>query len=336
MKGSFSHTAKKFLIKYSIACSLIVVIIVFCLIDTTLVSVRNIRNVVSDVAPILLMSAGMAICLFSGFVDLSAGAIAALSGIIAGSLVQRLDTAGRIFSFLPPLPAFLVIPIVIALFYAFGMFYGFLLQKTKIPSWFFTLAASSVLMGLGYLYVSISEIANMQVTGFTNQFLNFGVGYIGTGPTYSVPFSILTSIIVLTLLWLYLQHNKLDFNHKNAELDKRNTKRNLRKLFACSTALFSLAGILICARDGVATPTIGFGLTSDALVICLIAGFSLQGSKGSFMLTFVAAIIYIAIIYCLTFIGVNPYFSLVIRGIILVSAVLLEKHINNTQKEETE
>ncbi len=336
MKGDISSKLKKFFLQYSIATVLIVIIITLCLIDSTLVSVRNIRNIVSDAAPITLMVIGMAICLYSGFIDLSAGSIATLSGILAGSLVQRVDTAGKVLSFLPTIPAFVVIPLIVALFYALGYFYGLFLYKTKLPSWFITLAVSSIFMGIGYIYLSSPDSSIYQISGFSNQFLQFGIGYIGSGPTHSVPYSIIISVIVLIGLWIYLKHYKLDFKTLTTSLEKRNTKANVAKLFACSTALFSLAGIMITARNGIATPSIGFGLTSDAIAICLIASFSLRGKKGKYRSAIIAAFIYTSLVYCITFIGINQYTSLILRGIILICAVLLEKHIEDKEKALTE
>ncbi len=336
MKRDFSLTFKNFFTQYSIASFLVVIIIILCLVDTTLVSVRNFRNIASDAAPLVLMSIGMALCLYSGQVDLSAGAVAAFSGIIAGSFVQKADIAGRIITFLPTLPAFIIIPLVISLFYAIGMFYGTFLHKFKIPSWFFTLALSSIMMGLGYMYVSISEIGSMQITGFSNQYLQFGVGYIGTGPTYSLPFTVLVSIVILVGLWFFLKTNKLELRNATMTLEKRSSKKNLQTIYACALALFSLAGIMISARNGVSTPAIGFGLTSDALAVCLIAGFSLSGKLGKFSATIIVTIIYVALIYCITFIGVNEYISMVIRGILLVGAYILEMYIQQKESIPTD
>ncbi len=335
MKNDMTHKIKKFLNHYVIACSLLLIILVLCLVDTTLVSVRNFRNIVSNLAPMLLLSSGMALCLFSGYVDLSAGAIAAFSGLIAGSFVQRPDIAGRIFSFLPAISPFIIIPITIVLFYLLGMLYGTIIHSKKIPSWFFTLAFSSILMGLGYMYVNIPETQINQVSGFSSQFLQFGVGYIGSGPTYSIPFTIIVSVIALTLVWFYLCKSKLELKPHFSHLERRNSKKNVRLIFSFSCALFSLAGIMITARNGVASPTIGFGVTSDALAICLIAGFSLYGSKGNLKAVFISAFIYCTLIYCVTFIGMNEYISLVIRGIILLCAMLLELQVFSRPQNDT-
>ncbi len=332
MKETLTHRFKQFFIQNAIASSLVFIILVVCLFDSTLLSIRNIRNILSDAAPIFLMSSGMALCLYSGYIDLSAGALASFAGIIAGSFVQRNDAAGRVIPFLPPMPAIIIVPLIVALFYVLGTFYGRFVWKRKIPSWFLTLALSSVIMGLGYMIVSSTNIGVSEITGFTNQFVQFGIGYIGSGPTYSLPLTVLIVFCALMGLWAYLRHHKLVFKSKVENLNERNTEANVKILFGCSTALFALAGILVTARNGVAAPTISFGLTSDAIAICLMAKFSLQGGKGKLRTTFITTLIYIALIYCLSYVGLSEYSSLVIRGIILICAILLELHIENKSK----
>ncbi len=324
MKEALSLKLKHFLQKYSISCILVLVTIILCLLDTTLLSIRNMRNIISDAAPIFLMATGMALCMYSGFIDLSAGALASFAGIIAGSFVQRSDAAGRIIPFLPPIPAFVVIPLIVALFYSLGRFYVRFLYKNKIPSWFFTLAISSILMGLSYIFVSTSDIGNMQISGFTNQFLQFGVGYIGTGPTYSVPLTILIVIATLTLLMMYLKRHNLQLKNNTVDMQERNTKANLNIIFGCSTALFALAGIMVTARNAAAVPAIGFGLTSEAIAICLMAKFSIKGGTGNIRSIIIVSIVYAALIYCVTYVGVSQYISLVLRGIIIVFSLTLD------------
>ncbi len=335
MKETLSLRLKHFFVKYSIASVLVAIIIILCIFDTTLFSIRNIRNIASNAAPMFLMSAGMALCLYSGKIDLSAGAIAAFAGIIAGSFVQRLDAAGRLIPFLPPLPAFIVIPLILALFYSLGIVYAKFIYAGKSQPWFFTLAASSVLMGLGHIFLSTSNIGSSQITGFTNQFLQFGVGYIGTSPTYSIPLTLLIAIAALIGLWLYLRNKNLLLKSNEIEIEKRNTKKNLSIILSCSTTLFALAGMMITARNAIAEPTIGMGLTTDAIAICLMARFSLKGGKGTIRSTILMTVIYMGLIYCLTYIGVSEYIALVIRGIILVCTIELESRIF-TKKEVAE
>ncbi len=335
MKETLSLKLKHFFVKYSIASTLVAITIILCLFDTTLFSIRNMRNIASNAAPIFLMSAGMALCLYSGKIDLSAGAISAFAGIITGSFVQRLDAAGRLIPFLPPLPAFIVIPLVLTLFYGLGVVYAKFIYAGKSQPWFFTLAASSVLMGLGHIFLSTSNIGTPQITGFTNQFLQFGVGYIGTSPTYSIPLTLLITIAALIGLWLYLRKKGLLLKRTESDITKRNTKKNISIIFGCSTTLFALAGIMITARNAIATPTIGMGLTTDAIAICLMARFSLKGGKGTLRSIIVMTIIYMALIYCLTYVGVNEYVSLVIRGIILICTMELDSRVF-TKKEVAE
>ncbi len=330
MKNDKSLTIKKFFLRYSIICLLFFIVIILCFVDTSLVSFRNIRNIFSDATPVFLFSMGMALCLFLGNVNLSAGSTASLAGIIAGSLVQRLDTAGRIFPVLPVFPAYIVIPLIVALFYVLGVLCSIFQNKTKITLWFLSLAIASIFTGISFLYISNPETYVTQITGFSNQFLQFGIGYIGANQTYSIPVTLITSIIVIAGTCFFLRYKNIEIITKDVK--NQITPEKQQTLFACSMALFALAGMMLTARNGVASPTFGIDNTLDAITICLIAGFSLTGKHGSLWAVFIASIAYIALIYCITFIGLNQYVAYIIKGILLIWAVILEKRIY--EKEE--
>ena len=70
---SFVRRVKTFAGRYAAACILCACVIVFAVTDTSLISLRNIRDVFSNAAPLLISSAATALCLFAGYIDLSAG-----------------------------------------------------------------------------------------------------------------------------------------------------------------------------------------------------------------------------------------------------------------------
>ena len=175
---------RRFVLQYAAACFLCLCVVVFAVIDTSLISVRNIRNILSDAAPLLVSASAMALCLFSGYVDFSAGASACFAAAIASSFMQAPEGAGRMFAFLPPFPAFAVIPFVTVLFFAVGMLNGFLIKRVSLPPWFATFATGSVLTALTHIYLCTKDMQLRVLEGFTRQYTLFGVGYIGVNRNF--------------------------------------------------------------------------------------------------------------------------------------------------------
>ncbi len=336
MKKTISQNFKEFVIKYSIGSILLLFIAIFFIIEPSLFTFRNLRNILSDSAPMLVISSAMAICMYSAYINFSAGTLSALAGILAGIFVQRTDTANRILSFLPTIPALIVVPIIIVLFYFLGRALGYLIDKIKMASWIFTLGISSFFLGLGYIFTTNTENYSAEITGFSNQFTQIGVGYIGTGPTFSIPFSVIIALIAVIGVRLNLRYNHSEICPKIKRSEKEISKKSLMHMFGISTALFSLGGILLAARSGSASPQLGFGITFDALAICFIGGFSLNGSKGSFRGIFLGSFLYVAMVYSSAYIGISQYLPHILRAIIIIAAVILEDNIRSKHEIQTQ
>ena len=326
MNGDFTQKLKVFFIQYSIVCAMFVAVVVFCFIDPTLISVRNIRNIFSDLAPLVIASIGVALCFFTGHMDITSGVLASFAGLIAGSFMQRMDLTARFFSF-GAASAFIIIPLIVILFSLFGALYAFIVAKTKIHIRIFSLASIVLLLGVSHVYASYYNFDTLEIAGFTDQFLSFGAGYVGSSPANSIPFTVITSIIVVIAVFVYFKFLKLDFNKIGMD-DSAKSFKNLNLFYMPATALFALAGIMIAARNNVATPTFAINLSTETITICLIAGLSLKNNRGNLIAVIITSFLYAALMYCVKFIGLNSYLTIVIQGLLFMGAVFLDYFIS--------
>lgn len=329
MKGNFTQKLKDFSIHYSIVCAIFIAVIIFCFIDPTLVSIRNVRNIFSDLAPLLLASIGVAMCFFAGHIDITASAVAGFAGLVAGSFVQRADLTDKFFNF-GTAPAFLIIPATVVIFSLFGLVYALVICKTKIHARIFTLGSIVLIFGISHLYASSYNFDTLEIAGFSDQFLAFGTGYIGKSPALSIPFTVITTIVVTILAVVYLKVLKLDLNSVGVE-DNSKKLKDYMLLYMPATALFALAGIMIAARNNVATPHSAISLSTETITICLIAGFSIKGNRGSISSVIITTILYVALMYSITFIGLNYYITEVVQGALFLGALFLD-HFISTKK----
>jgi methyl-galactoside transport system permease protein len=109
-----------------------------------------------------------------------------------------------------------------------------------------------------------------------------------------------------------------------------NVTRNLIFIYAAAGALYGLAGVLESARTGGATNNYGNMYELDAIAACVVGGVSTAGGVGSVPGVLAGVLIFGVINYGLTFIGVNPYWQLIIKGLIIVAAVAFDirKYLN--------
>ena len=111
-------------------------------------SLQNFLNLFIDNAYLLILAVGMTFVIISGGIDLSVGSMLALSTMVASSLLEK--------SHLSPV---FVIPIVLAMGTALGLFMGYLIQAFNLPPFIITLAGLYLARGLCYV-VSIDTIAH--------------------------------------------------------------------------------------------------------------------------------------------------------------------------------
>ena len=328
---SFVRRVKTFVSRYAAACILCACVIVFAVTDTSLISLRSIRDVFSNAAPLLISSAATALCLFAGYIDLSAGSAAVFAGIIAGSFVQASETAGRFFPSLPPIPFFIVIPAVLLLFFAVGACNGFIIKKFFVPPWAATLGTGLLLSALSRVYLYDQDISQKVLEGFTKGYTFFGAGYIGASPVYSVPFAVIFSIAVFALLLIVIKTFFPVFNlpvlHKEVPLlwpayPKDFTLKETMFLYGITASLFALSGIMISARAGSASAVSGLEFQIKPLIVCFIASLSLFGGRGNWTALAVSVVIFSAFTYAADFIGINKFLSLCICAVIFLASVL--------------
>jgi len=99
---------------------------------------------------------------------------------------------------------------------------------------------------------------------------------------------------------------------------------NLLAIYAIAGALYGLGGVLEAARTGGATNNYGNMYELDAIAACVVGGVSTSGGIGTVPGVLAGVLIFGVINYGLTFIGVNPYWQLILKGLIIVFAVAVD------------
>ena len=103
-----------------------------------------------------------------------------------------------------------------------------------------------------------------------------------------------------------------------------NVGRNLIMIYAIAGAHYGFAGVLEAARTGGATNNYGNMYELDAIAACVVGGGSTTGGIGTVPGILVGVLIFTVINYGLTFVGMNPYWQLIIKGLIIVAAVAVD------------
>ncbi|MGL4945419.1 MAG: ABC transporter permease subunit, partial [Fusobacteriaceae bacterium] len=138
----------------------------------------------------------------------------------------------------------------------------------------------------------------------------------------------LTAVFIVWVIWNKTTFGKNIFaiggNPEAAKVSGVNVKKNLFAVYGLSGVFYSFAGFLEAGRIGSATNNLGNMYELDAIAACVVGGVSFSGGVGTVPGVVTGVIIFTIINYGLTYIGVNPYWQYIIKGLIIIMAVALD------------
>nr|WP_315025240.1 ABC transporter permease [uncultured Aminipila sp.] len=285
----------------------------------------NLTNIGRQLAVATILAYGEMLLIISGMLDLSAGAVLALSGVLSVSFYK---TTGSL------LGAFMV-AIVVAV--ACNIVNAFFVANCKMPAFIVTLAMTMVARGLALLYTqgqNILQIGDYKV---------FGQGKLTDVPflekmTFldSVPIPIVFLILITIIIWYVLNHTKfgrslyaIGGNEEAAIASGINVISSKYKAFIINGILVGIAGILFMSRVNAGLPNGAVGYEMEGLTAAIVGGTSFSGGVGTTLGTLVGSFIIGCLNNIMNLQGVDSYVQQVVKGGIIVAAVLYDLKFKN-------
>jgi ribose transport system permease protein len=266
----------------------------------------NLWNIIRQTALIAILAVGMSFALAAGQIDLSQGAVVAVSGLTAALVL-------RSFGIVPALLAGLSVGVGV------GAINGFLIAYVGMPAFLATLGTMIVFQGVA------RTMTNLKSIPITNEVYTniFGGGNLG-----SVPILVIWMLVLVTLGHIMLR--KMPFgrkvlviggNRKSALYSGINVKRTIFMVMILSGLLASLVGILWAGRYGGGRYTIGDGSEVSAIAASVLGGTSISGGIASIFGAGAGAVMIGMIDSALVMYGLNVYQQMIVRGIVIIIAV---------------
>ena len=321
--GDQDKSFKKFVTQNAIYIVLVMLIIVIAIIDPRFLSFTCFKDILIQSSTKVIIALGISLILITGGTDLSAGRVVGLSAVLSASMLQTADYGRRFFPNMPQLPLWLPILIAILAGLLFGLINGVIISKLNVPPFIATLGTQVIVLGANSIYFNLPPNSSQPIGGLRKDFTN-----LGSGGIFSIHYILIIAIIVSIIMWIVFNKTRLGKNtfaiggnREAARVSGINVERTLIAVYAIAGALYGLAGVLEAARTGGATNNYG---TMYELAACVVGGVSTSGGIGSVPGVLVGVLIFGVINYGLTFIGVNPYWQQIIKGMIIISAVAFD------------
>ncbi len=270
----------------------------------------NIINIVRQTSIYGIMAVGMTFVILTGGIDLSVGSLLAISGVACAGMLR----AG--FGAFPAI----VITLLVGTF--FGLVNGFIINAGKITPFVVTLGMMSIARGLTMIYTK-----GYPISGFSEGFRQIGGGYV-----LGVQIPIIIFILTVTLAWLILTQTRLGRytyaiggNEETVRLSGINAPFFKTLIYGISGLTAGISSLILSARLNSAEPIAGTGYELDVIAAVVIGGTSLSGGRGAIWGTFIGALLIGVINNGMNLLGISAYFQLVVKGIIIIGAVLLDR-----------
>jgi simple sugar transport system permease protein len=292
-----------------LAVALVVAFVIFAATAPNFLTPGNQINVLRQASFTGIIALGMTLVIVAAEIDISVGALVALTSALVGVFFRGFDM---------PIGAIVILVLVIAT--ATGTFSGLVRAYLNVPSIIVTLALFLALRGAAEFITDASPIAVSDP--FMERVL---AGTIYGLPTPVLIFAVLTAIFVfMTRRTVFgRQIYAVGGNAAAARAAGLPVERVRVLVFAITGFLAGITGILLTARVGSGTSSIGNGLEFEVIAAVIIGGTALTGGRGSILGT-VLGVLFISILgNALVLYGINAYAQNIVRGAVVLAAVLI-------------
>ncbi|MBO5564123.1 MAG: ABC transporter permease [Lachnospiraceae bacterium] len=300
--------------QYGIGVVLIIMMVVIAIMDPRFLTVSNLMNVTMQITINGLLCYGLCLAITTGGIDLTVGAQLALTSCIIGHLMTNMG-----------LPMVIAVLAGVGVATAFGFINGFLIAKFNMFPFVVTLSMQLVIRGLSQV------VTNGRAVMITNKAFA-GIYSNKLGP---IPFPIILFVIVTILMYLLLHWTKFGRyifavgGNVNAAIASGVSRFwVLVGVYTLSGLLAGIASVIYTSKTGSAQSNIGVGYETDAIAAAVLGGTSFAGGiatiPGDVLGIFIIGLIYNG----MNMIGVSSYFQSIVKGLIIIGAVMLDMVMN--------
>jgi ribose/xylose/arabinose/galactoside ABC-type transport system permease subunit len=306
--------AKAFLSEYGILIALVFIVIALSVISPVFLTVDNILNVFRQISINGLLAIGATFVILTRGIDLSVGSIVAFSGVVAASFAK--DGAY-------PLSVAVCVGLLAGL--VLGVVNGYAVARWHVAPFIVTLGMMSAARGLTFVYSN-----GRPIPGLSDQFQ-----VIGNGSFLGIPNPVILLFAVFVISSVILYRTKIGRyiyaiggNEESAIISGVNVRKVKIFVYSISGLLAGLAGVVLTSRVTSGLPQAGQSYELDAIAAVVIGGTSLSGGKGRLWGTLVGALLIGVINNGLDLLNVSSYYQLIVKGLIIVFAVMIDVRTN--------
>ena len=306
--------------RYGILLILVVALIAGAILSPAFLVPSNLISVAKNVGVYAIMALGMTRLLIGGGVDLSAGSNVAMCSVVAAVVFNSTEN-----SLLALVAAIIVGALV-------GAINGYFISYIGLLAFIVTLATQMTVRGLAYLLAGGAPV--------------FGAGdtfvFLAQGNVLGIPMIlvvVLAATAVMAFVMSRTSHGRYLYaiggNAEAAGASGINVKRQLFINYAVMGAICGLAGVIYAGRTNSGLPAGGVNFEFEAIIGCVLGGTSMAGGIGNVVCSIIGVFVVGIINNVMNLCSVNAFWQQVVKGIVILVAVLLDVFTRNAIMKST-
>ena len=299
----------KILRQFGLLFVILAIVVVMSFLSPVFLKPNNITNILRQISLNGILAVGMTFVILTGGIDLSVGSVVAITGVIAGSLME----GGMNWA--------LASVIALAASVLVGAINGYLIAYVGFQPFIATLSTMTIGRGFALAYSNGKPYA-IKDEAFKA---------IGQGSFLGIPIPIILLVIVCIIGVVILNMTTfgryvfaIGGNKSAARLSGVRTKKVELFVFVFSSLCAWLVGLILAARISSGQPTAGESYEMDAIAATAIGGTSMSGGIGSLFGTIEGFVIIGLLSNSMNLLNINSFYQQIVKGLLIIIAVFLD------------
>lgn len=289
---------------------LVLLVIAFGILTPNFLDPGNLFNIARQVTTLGICAVGFSFVLITGGIDLSVGYQISVYVVVCGILMAEMG-----------LPWVVSVACVIVIAIVVGLINGIIITTTGVAPLIVTLSMMTILNGISYL---LSK--GLPISGFPS-----GFSILGQGAVFGIPVSLFVllaawavGLFILNKTYLGRYFYAIGNNQEAARLSGVSTKRTTVLVYVLCAVFTAIGAIVLLSRLNSAQSATGAGFEFSVITACVLGGVSVMGGRGSLFGAIIGVLIVGVLDNGLVLMNVSEYVQLVIKGMILLIAVIYD------------
>jgi ribose transport system permease protein len=314
-----SRPGFNFLITYirtnaGILGAFVLMVVYLCFASPFFLTQENIINVLRQISTNTNLAIGVMLAIIISGIDLTSGAIVALSGCVTTKMIMESGS-----------PIWIAVICGCLVGAVAGAANGSIIAFTGMPPFVVTLAMMNICRGAAYLVANGKPIRTPR-----SSFEAMGTAYV---PILSIeiPLPVIYTVVFLIITWFVLNQTRFG-RHIYAVGGNREAARFSGItpawieliVYTYSGFLSAFSGVVLAARMASGQPAVGIGYETDAIAAAVLGGASMSGGVGTIGGLIVGALVIGVLSNGLNLLGVNSFWQYVAKGVVIIIAVYLD------------